>query len=153
MRELFEKLKTPMMILALIIGGFIVYSTFIKQDTTSTSLLKTANVANPSSPEENLLPLLLKIQNVTLDEKLFLDPVFRALVDRSQTIVPESIGKTNPFDGAITSDVVSNVEALGFVDQTATTTPASTPTPALQKVLPSKSTNTTAPSTKPTTKK
>ncbi|MDB5204687.1 MAG: hypothetical protein JWP09_715 [Candidatus Taylorbacteria bacterium] len=152
MQELFEKLKKPMIIVAVIIGGFIVYNTFVKQDT-STALLKTSNVANPTSPEEDLLPLLLKIQNVTLDEKLFLDPVFRALVDRSQAIVPESVGKSNPFDGTITSDVVSNVEGLGFVDETATTTPQGTPTPALQKITPKKTTVVPPTTAKPAAKK
>lgn len=151
MNDLFEKLKKPMIIIAVLIGGFIVYNTFVKQDPKSASLLKTSNVRNPASPEENLLPLLLKIQNVTLDEKLFLDPVFRALTDRSQSIVPESIGKSNPFEGVITSDVVSNVEGLGFVDETSTSTSAKTPTPALQKVLPKQTTAPTA--TKSTTKK
>ncbi len=153
MGELFEKLKKPMIVIAVLIGGFVVYNTFVKQDQKSTALLKTSNVGNPGSPEENLLPLLLKIQNVTLDEKLFLDPVFRALVDRSQSIVPESVGKSNPFEGAITSDVMSNVEGLGFVDQTATGAPAQSPTPALQKILPKKSTTPTTSTSKPATKK
>jgi hypothetical protein len=142
MQDLFEKLKKPMIVIAIIVGGFIVYNTFVKQDDSKT-LLKTANVANPKSPEEDLLPLLLKIQNVTLDEKLFLDPVFRALVDRSQNIVPESIGKDNPFAGTISSDVVSSVEDLGFEDETSTTTASKS-----TKVLPKNT-----PVVKPTTKK
>lgn len=121
MNDLFEKLKKPLIIIAILVGAYIVYNTFAKKPT-NTALLKTSNVANPKSPEENLLPLLLKIQNVTLDEKLFLDPVFRALVDRSQNIVPESVGKENPFAGGVSSGVVSSVESLGFVDETATTT-------------------------------
>ncbi|MES2223933.1 MAG: hypothetical protein V4469_03295 [Patescibacteria group bacterium] len=121
MNDLFQKLKKPLIIIAVLIGAYIVYNTFVKQPT-STTLLKTSNVASPKTPEEDLLPLLLKIQNVTLDEKLFLDPVFRALVDRSQNIVPESVGKDNPFAGGISSGVVSSVESLGFADVTSTTT-------------------------------
>lgn len=117
MNELFEKLKKPMIVVAIIIGGYIVYSTFVKEEE-STALLKKDTTASSKGPEETLLPLLLKIQNVTLDEKLFLDPVFRALVDRSQNIVPESVGKENPFSGAIFSNVTSNVESLGFIDET-----------------------------------
>jgi len=125
MNDLFQKLKKPFIILAVLVGGFIVYNTFVKQDPdTNSSLLKTSNVASPKTPEESLLPLLLKIQNVTLDEKLFLDPVFRALVDRTQNIVPENVGKNNPFAGTISSGIVSTVEGLGFADETATTTTA-----------------------------
>jgi hypothetical protein len=134
MSELFEKLKKPLIVIAVIIGGFIVYNTFVKQST-PTTLLKTSNVASPKSPEEDLLPLLLKIQNVTLDEKLFLDPVFRALVDRSQNIVPESIGKDNPFAGIISSDVVSSVESLGFVDDTLDVSSTSVNTSPIKKPL------------------
>jgi hypothetical protein len=117
MSELFEKLKKPMIVIAILIGGYIIYSTFMKKDA-PTSLLKKDMVAGVKGPEDSLLPLLLKIQNVTLDEKLFLDPVFRALVDRSQNIVPENIGKPNPFSGTITSNVTSSVESLGFIDET-----------------------------------
>lgn len=130
MKDLFEKLKKPLIILAVLIGLYIIYNTFIKQDG-STALLKTSNVASPKTPEESLLPLLLKIQNVTLDGNLFLDPVFRNLVDTTQNIVPESVGKDNPFSGSIYSDVVSSVENLGFTDETAiasSTTKTSSPT-------------------------
>lgn len=130
MKDLFEKLKKPLIILAVLIGLYIIYNTFIKQDS-STALLKTSNVASPKTPEESLLPLLLKIQNVTLDGNLFLDPVFRNLVDTTQNIVPESVGKDNPFSGSIYSDVVSSVENLGFTDETAiasSTTKTSSPT-------------------------
>lgn len=134
MSEIFEKIKKPMIVLAVLIGGYILYNTFIKTDA-STTLLKKENVADAKTPDESLIPLLLKIQNVTLDEKLFLDPVFRALVDRSQNIVPEAVGKQNPFSGALLSDVVSNVENLGFVDQS-TIASSTSPATATKPVTP-----------------
>ncbi len=112
----------PIIVLALIFAGFIVYNSFIKKPA-STSLLKTTSQISSSTPESNFLPILIEVQGVTLDEKLFLDPVFRALVDFSQPIVPESLGKANPFSGSLSGGSNSSVESLGFVD-TSTTTPA-----------------------------
>lgn len=132
MGELFQKLKVPMIIIAILIGGYIVYSTFMKEEA-STTLLKKEMTASAGSPEQSLLPLLLKIQNVTLDEKLFLDPVFRALVDRSQNIIPESIGKPNPFSGTISGGVSSNVESLGFVDETGTSGTSTSPQAVIRR--------------------
>ncbi len=120
MREIFQKLKLPIIILALLFAFFIIYNTFIKNPEPTTLLKTTPQAA--SGPESNFLPILLEVQGVTLDEKLFLDPVFRALVDFSQPIVPESIGKSNPFSASLGAGANSAVESLGFVD-TSTTTP------------------------------
>ncbi|HEY4512469.1 MAG TPA: hypothetical protein VJH63_02290 [Candidatus Paceibacterota bacterium] len=111
MKEIFQKLKLPLIVLAVLFAGFIIYNSFIKKSA-PTALLQKDSIA--SSPEQNFLPILLKIQGVNLDERLFLDPVFRALVDWSQPIVPEGVGKNNPFSGSLSSTVRSSVESLGF---------------------------------------
>jgi hypothetical protein len=115
MSEIFQKLKVPVIIISILFGGFIVYNNFIKAPA-SNDLIKKESVSSNNGPEQDFLPLLLRIQNVTLDEKLFLDPVFRALVDFGQPIIPESIGKSNPFMGVLVGSVNSSVESLGFVD-------------------------------------
>lgn len=124
MTSIFQKLKLPLIIIAVLFAGYIVYNSFVK-DAPNASLLQktslTSSSTSQSSPEQKLIPLLLKIQSVTLDEKLFLDPVFRALVDFSQPIVPENIGKPNPFSGALSGAVNSSLESLGFVDGSTTT--------------------------------
>lgn len=134
MNEIFQKLKVPMIIIALLFGGFIVYNTFIKEPV-SNDLIKKDTPNGAKMPEQDFLPLLLRIQNITLDEKLFLDPVFRALVDFGQPIVPEPIGKPNPFQGVLYSSVNSSVEDLGFEDETTNTSVTPTKTPP-QKPLP-----------------
>ncbi len=125
MREIFQKLKLPLMIIAALIAGFILYSSFVKKPA-QTSILKPGTSAGSatSTPEKDFLPLLLQIQNVSLDQKIFIDPVFRALVDWSQDIKPESIGRQNPFNGQLLGTVDSRVESLGFTDESA---PAAAP--------------------------
>ena len=119
MSEIFQKLKLPIIILAVLIAGYILYGSFTKKPAQN-SLLSGGNQASATStPERDFLPLLLQIQGVSLDQKIFIDPVFRALVDWSQQIVPESVGKVNPFSGVLGAAARSSVESLGFTESTA----------------------------------
>lgn len=119
MSELFKKIKTPFIIIVVLVVLFIVYNSATKKSTTTAVLTKQAS---STAPDKDFLPLLLSIQNVTLDPNLFLDPVFRGLLDLGQPIKPETIGKNNPFGVAKSSGVVSSVESLGFKEEKATTT-------------------------------
>lgn len=132
MSSIFQKLKTPLIIIMLLFVGVVVYNNFVKNGSGASLLQK--NGTAKQAPDQDLIPLLLRIQNVTLDEKLFLDPVFRALVDFGQPIIPETIGKQNPFAPFIYSDVNNQaLESLGFVDESsaASTTPV-TPAPTVK---------------------
>ena len=123
MQETIKKFKLPLIIIAVLLVGFVMYNTFLKKPV-STTLLKQSSTAT-SSPEQNFLPILIQIQGVTFDEKLFLDPIFRALIDFSQPIVPENVGKQNPFSGILLGAVNSSVESLGFTESgTSVQTPA-----------------------------
>lgn len=115
MSDLFQKLKIPLIIVAVLICGYIIYNEFVKPPV-SNALLQTQTSATSTPADQSILPLLLQIQGVTLDQKLFIDPVFRALIDRSQPIVPEPVGRQNPFSGALLGTVNSSVESLGFTD-------------------------------------
>lgn len=119
MKEIFQKLKLPIIVMAILFGGLIVYN-FTKKPA-STKLLTTTDTVSSSGPEINFLPLLIEVQAVTLDEKLFLDPVFRALEDHSLEIVEEAKGKQNPFSYQLRSSPNSSVESLGFKDTSTTT--------------------------------
>lgn len=130
MREIFQKLKLPLIIIAVLIAGYILYNSFVKTPQQTSILQQTSRAAATSTPDRDFLPLLLSIQSVSLDQKIFIDPVFRALVDWSQQIVPENIGKQNPFSGQLVGSVNSSVESLGFTDSigTAPVTPPRTTT-------------------------
>ncbi len=114
MSELFQKLKLPIIILAVLIAGYILYGSFTKKPADTKLLSGGKTQSATSTPERDFLPLLLQIQGVSLDQKIFIDPVFRALVDWSQQIVPESVGKGNPFSGVLGAGAKSSVESLGF---------------------------------------
>jgi len=116
MRELFQKIKLPLILIAVLFAGFIVYNSFMKAPPSKSILKQTSGAAASTTPDRDFLPLLQQIQGVTLDQKLFIDPVFRALADWSQQIIPESIGKQNPFSGQLMGTVKSSVEGLGFTE-------------------------------------
>ncbi len=54
-----------------------------------------AGVDNPIDQE--LIALLLELKGITLDESIFSNPVFSSLSDFSQALVPEPVGRINPF--------------------------------------------------------
>src|SRR3989344_1331121 len=118
MKEIFQRLKIPIIIIAVLFAGLLFYNLFLKKPA-SPALLKTADQGGAPAPESNFLPILLEVQAVTLDEKLFFDPIFRALVDFSQPIIPESQGKANRFSGASCASPNAVIELLGFTDETA----------------------------------
>jgi hypothetical protein len=118
MSDTIQKLKGPLIIIAILFAGFVVYNNFVKVDKGGAILQKGNKTAVVDTPEQDFLPLLLRIQSVSLDERLFLDPVFRTLKDFSRPIIPERPGKPNPFTSQISTSVVSAVESLGFTDAT-----------------------------------
>lgn len=93
---IFKKYKTLILIIALIIIAGVAYTVlFGGQDN---NLLVSERIDNTASAEEsNLLTILLDLQEVELDESIFSDPVFRSLEDFGQDIVPEPVGRENPF--------------------------------------------------------
>lgn len=51
-----------------------------------------------SSQDQDIVGTLLTLRAVTLKGTIFQDPAYRTLQDFSTTIVPEPVGKQNPFD-------------------------------------------------------
>lgn len=45
-----------------------------------------------------IIQALNQIESLKLDRTIFEDPVYRSLIDRSEPIPSEPVGKTNPFD-------------------------------------------------------
>ena len=84
-----------------ILGGFIiillyvVYSVYFTNKDSPTLTLE-SGAANIAAGTE-LVTLLLSLQSITLDNKLFGSPEFRSLIDLGKTISPEPIGRANPF--------------------------------------------------------
>ena len=61
-------------------------------------VLVTENFATPASQaDKDLVTTLLQLRSVTLDGTIFSDPVFKSLKDFGSEIVPEPVGRENPF--------------------------------------------------------
>lgn len=62
-------------------------------------LTASAPTGSPSldSSDQELVSTLLALRTVTLSGTIFQDPAFTSLMDFSTTIVPEPVGRANPF--------------------------------------------------------
>ncbi len=87
--------KLITIIVGLVIAGAIGYG-MTSSGSTSSSLL-TSETVNEKGPDGDLVSTLLALRAVKLDATLFTDPAFAGLKDFSTEIVPEPIGRPNPF--------------------------------------------------------
>jgi hypothetical protein len=109
MKGLWQKIKTPVIAVVIIVLVFFAYSHFFQGSSQSTSLTSdsSASSTNPdAAAEQQFLTLLLKIQNITINQSIFSDPVFLSLQDDSLPVVDQPQGRTNPF-APIGNDAVS----------------------------------------------
>jgi hypothetical protein len=83
------------MIGVIVIAAFVAYSYFFtgKQET----VLTQENATTQSDVDKELIALLFELKAITLDDAIFSSPVFQSLEDFSQALVPEPVGRTNPF--------------------------------------------------------
>ena len=91
----FSKYKTIILVGVLVVLAFIAYSYFFaspqQQSLTVTAATSTAAV------DQDLITLLTTLKSIRLDAAIFSDPAFQSLQDFSQALVPEPVGRTNPF--------------------------------------------------------
>lgn len=88
-----KKLILPFIV---IIGAFVLYTIFIKKEE-STSLLKTEMPTSGDVLGTEIIKAINQISALELDREVFEDPIFRTLVDRSEVLRPEPVGRNNPF--------------------------------------------------------
>jgi hypothetical protein len=79
----------------IIIAAFFAYSFFFAAKPEA-ALSSTAPTAS-NSVDQDLITLLLQLRAIKLDNSIFTNPVFTSLQDFSQALVPEAVGRTNPF--------------------------------------------------------
>ncbi len=118
MKEIFQKFKLPIIVIAFLFVGLFIYNSFMKSPEPVGTLSSGVKGDGSAVPGADFLPLLLRIKDVSFDQKFFSDPVYKKLMDDSQTIIPESKGKDNPFAPGIFGSSSSTVESLGFQDTT-----------------------------------
>jgi hypothetical protein len=78
-------------------GGYYVYSTFFSSSAAVANPALVAGGGTAAVLEQELLNELLQLQRIRLDATIFEDPALRVLVDMTQKIEPQKIGRPNPF--------------------------------------------------------
>lgn len=96
MMNLLKRYQGVIGILAIAIAGFIAYSVFFKGSDAPPLSQEDVSAAK-SAVDQELIALLLTLKTITLDTALFDDPAFKSLKDFSQELVPEPVGRPNPF--------------------------------------------------------
>ena len=93
------KYKGTLIGLFLFAGLFFVYTNFI-QGTENDPLLTSQQVAgvNGSIAGQEIIEILEELNKIKLDTSLFDDESFNTLIDRKESINPENVGRTNPFE-------------------------------------------------------
>jgi len=100
--------KIVLLVVAGIVIAGVVWYSFMRAP--STSLLQTQDVGtNPV--DGDVVTILLQLRSVSLSGTIFSDPAFMSLQDFGSEIMPEPVGRANPF------------APLGSI-RTGTTTPA-----------------------------
>jgi len=95
MLDIIKQNKVIIIVLIVIIVGFAWYGLSDKQP--SNSLLTNESRSSASAAEQEILRLLLDMRSIRLDSSIFENPSFASLRDFGREIIPEPVGRTNPF--------------------------------------------------------
>jgi len=91
-------------IVAIAIAGILYGAIFGKSGPDFSLLTSETPPATGGVVGEDVLKLLTTLREIELDGSIFEDPAFRGLEDFSQELVPEPVGRENPFapiDGSV----------------------------------------------------
>lgn len=90
--------KYIIIVVAILVAGAAWWGLSGAGSPTSSSLLTTEGANTGLSPaDQNLVATLLQLRAVKLDGTIFTEPAFRSLQDFSTQIIPEPVGRSNPF--------------------------------------------------------
>ena len=96
MNAFFSKYKTPVILgltILAAVGGWWV----LAPEPAPESLLTTESVVGETPIDRGLIDTLLTLRAVSLSGTIFADPAFAILSDFGTQIVPEPVGRPNPF--------------------------------------------------------
>ncbi|MBI4133644.1 hypothetical protein HY478_03450 [Candidatus Uhrbacteria bacterium] len=96
MLHLLSTYKIYLFIAGGIIVAIIVWLS-LPTESSSPSLLVAEDALSESAVERGLVDTLLQLRSVSLSGTIFADPAFMNLRDFGSQIVPEPVGRTNPF--------------------------------------------------------
>ncbi len=103
-----NKRNIILIIVAIIILGFAFNYLFNQSPNTSSSLSVMASSAQ-NADTKNILVLLSEMNLVKLDNTIFNGQVFKYLKDTSFTLIPQPVGRLNPFAPISASEINSIV--------------------------------------------
>ncbi|MBI5456829.1 hypothetical protein HY969_03740 [Candidatus Kaiserbacteria bacterium] len=87
----------------IVVGGIAIFVLVgawygLSGNTEAPELLVTEDFTVPSSEaDKDLVTTLLQLRSVSLEGTIFSDPLFQTLVDHGSDIIPEPVGRPNPF--------------------------------------------------------
>ena len=84
-------------IVAIAIAAALYGAIFGKSGPDFSLLTSETPLAGAGSVGEDVLELLATLRGIELDGSIFEDPAFRSLEDFSRELVPEPVGRENPF--------------------------------------------------------
>lgn len=82
-------------VIALVVVGFFIYTYFFTS--TPEPVLSASTPSQNALVDADLIALLSELKSIQLDDSIFKDQTFLSLHDFSQTLVPEPVGRQNPF--------------------------------------------------------
>lgn len=94
-----NKLTIGIITFVVVAGGWYMLS----GNSSSAPTLTTASAIGASPSEQNLVTTLLALHAVKLDGTILQDPAFMSLKDFSTQIIPEPVGRMDPFASFATS--------------------------------------------------
>ena len=93
-------------------------------------------LTDDSLVEDTFLGTLLNISSLSLNDSVFGDPRFASLQDFTVTLIPQTLGRTNPFLPAGTVVSPTTTTAATLTTPTTQTTTTTTPPPSTSSTLP-----------------
>lgn len=94
--EMLKHNKIVIIVLALLVGTGAWYG--LSGNSGTGSLLVTEDFTTPAGEsDKDLVATLLQLRSVSLEGTIFSDPSFQSLQDFGSQIIPEPVGRPNPF--------------------------------------------------------
>ncbi len=94
-----NKIIIAVIVIVVIIGGW--YGLSMSQSSAGASLSSGGSLLGSTvvsgDEDSDVLKVLLDMRTIKLDDSIFQNPAFNVLKDTSQQIIPEPVGRDNPF--------------------------------------------------------
>lgn len=90
-------LKNILFALALAVILWLGYTLFFAENDTSRTALNAEVASQAARDTQEFLQTLQQLRDIELNQHIFTDARFQSLVDHRQAVVPEPVGRSNPF--------------------------------------------------------